>query len=79
MSQLTAGAGWTSLPWLHRLRAPTLVLSGGADRIVPPVNARILAARIPGARLEVVPGAGHLLLMDHAEHCGQSIGEFLDA
>jgi poly(3-hydroxyalkanoate) depolymerase len=78
MSQLAAGAGWTSLPWLHRLRAPTLVLSGGADRIVPPVNARILAARIPDARLEVVPGAGHLLLMDHAEHCGQSIADFLD-
>ena len=77
-SQLAAGAGWTSLPWLHRLRAPTLVLSGGADRIVPPVNARILAARIPGALLEVVPGAGHLLLMDHAEHCAQSIADFLD-
>ena len=79
MSQLAAAAGWTSLPWLHRLRAPTLVLSGGADRIVAPVNARILAARIPGARLEVVPGAGHLLLMDHGEHCAQSIGEFLEA
>jgi poly(3-hydroxyalkanoate) depolymerase len=78
-SQLVAGAGWTSLRWLHRLRAPTLVLSGGADRIVPPVNARILAARIPGARLEVVPGAGHLLLVDHAEHCGHSIADFLGA
>jgi pimeloyl-ACP methyl ester carboxylesterase len=79
MGQLAATAGWTSLPWLHRLQVPTLVLSGGADRIVPPVNARVLAARIPGALLEVVPGAGHLLLMDHAEHCGQSIGEFLEA
>jgi poly(3-hydroxyalkanoate) depolymerase len=78
-SQLVAGVGWTSLPWLHRLRAPTLVLTGGADRIVPPVNGRILAGRIPDARLEVVRGAGHLLLMDHAEHCAQSIGDFLDA
>jgi poly(3-hydroxyalkanoate) depolymerase len=76
--QLAAGAGWTSLPWLHRLRAPTLVLSGGADRIVPPVNARILAARIPDARLEIVPGAGHLVLMDHAQHCAATIGAFLD-
>ncbi len=75
--QLAAGIGWTSLPWLHRLRAPTLVLSGGDDRIVPPVNARILAARIPDVRLEIVPGAGHLLLMDHAEHCATTIGEFL--
>ena len=62
--QLTAAAGWSSLPWLHHLRAPTLVLAGDDDRIVPPVNARILAARIPDARLEMVPG-GHLFLMEH--------------
>jgi poly(3-hydroxyoctanoate) depolymerase len=76
--QLAAGAGWTSLPRLHRLRAPTLVLSGGADRIVPPVNARILASRIPGARLEIVPDAGHLLLLDQADRCAAGIVEFLD-
>jgi len=61
------------------VRGPTLVLTGGADRIVPPVDSRILAAGIPDARLEVVPGTGPLLLMDHAEHCAQSIGDFLDA
>jgi poly(3-hydroxyalkanoate) depolymerase len=77
VGQLAAGAGWTSLPWLHRLHAPTLVLSGGADRIVPPVNARILAARLPDARVEVVPDAGHLVLMDHAEQCAETITEFL--
>jgi hypothetical protein len=62
VSQLTAAAGWTSLPWLHRIRARVLVLSGDADPIVPPVNARILAARLPHAELEIVRGAGHLLL-----------------
>jgi poly(3-hydroxyalkanoate) depolymerase len=77
-SQLAAGVGWTSLPWLHRIRTPTLVLSGGADPIVPPVNGRILAARIPKARLEVVPNAGHLLLLDHADSCAATITEFLD-
>ncbi len=75
--QLTAAACWTSLPWLHRLQSPTLVMSGGADRIVPPINARILAARIPDAQLELVPGAGHLLLLDHAELCAATIAEFL--
>ena len=36
-------AGWTSLPWLQRIAAPTLVVTGGKDPIiVPPVNARIL-------------------------------------
>ena len=75
--QLTAAAGWSSLPWLHRVQSPTLVMSGSADRIVPPLNARILAARIPESRLDIVDGAGHLLLLDHAERCAAAIAEFL--
>jgi poly(3-hydroxyoctanoate) depolymerase len=77
-SQLVAGAGWTSLPWLGRIAAPTLVLSGDRDPIVPPRNARILARRIPSAQLELVHGAGHLLLFDQAEHCAAVIADFLD-
>jgi poly(3-hydroxyoctanoate) depolymerase len=77
VGQLAATAGWSSLPWLHRIRKPTLVLSGAADPIVPPVNARILAARIPGAELEIVTGAGHLLLMEHAEEAADRITVFL--
>jgi poly(3-hydroxyoctanoate) depolymerase len=77
-SQLVAGAGWSSLPWLGRIAAPTLVLSGERDPIVPPRNARILARRIPAAQLELVHGAGHLLLFDQAEHCGAVIADFLD-
>ena len=77
VGQLVAGIGWTSLPWLHRIRKPTLVLSGAEDPIVPPVNACILARRIPNAELEIVPGAGHLLLMDHAEQAAKRIARFL--
>ena len=77
-SQLIAGAGWTSWPWLGRIAAPTLVLAGDHDPIVPPSNARILARRIPDARLELVPGAGHLLLLDQAERCASLITDFLD-
>jgi poly(3-hydroxyoctanoate) depolymerase len=75
--QLVAGISWSSLPWLHRIRQPTLVLSGAADPIVPPINARILAGRIPNAELEIVPGAGHLLLMEHAEPVAERIATFL--
>jgi pimeloyl-ACP methyl ester carboxylesterase len=76
-SQLYATAGWTSLPWLHRIAAPTLVISGGRDPIVPPVNARILGARIPDATVRVVPDTGHLLLMDRATECADLIARFL--
>ena len=75
--QLAAASGWSSLPWLHRVQSPTLVISGSADRIVRPINARILAARIPDSRLEIVDGAGHLLLLDHPEQCAATIAEFL--
>ena len=77
VSQLYAVAGWTSLPWLHRITAPTLVITGAKDPIVPPVNAKLLHSRIPDATLHVVPDAGHLLLMDHAVECAELISRFL--
>ena len=76
-SQLVASAGWTSWPWLSRIGAPTLVLAGDRDPIVPPRNARLLARRIPAAQLELVPGAGHLLLLDQPDHCAAIIADFL--
>ena len=78
LGQLVATAGWSSLPWLHRIRRPTLVLTGQADAIVPPANARILAWRIPNAELDIVPDAGHLLLMDHADRAATRIADFLE-
>jgi pimeloyl-ACP methyl ester carboxylesterase len=65
--RLVGTAGWSSLPWLHRLTQPTLVIHGDDDPVVPLVNARIIAHRIPDARLEVVHGGGHLVFLDTAD------------
>jgi pimeloyl-ACP methyl ester carboxylesterase len=46
---------------LRAIVAPTTILTGSRDRIVPPRAARRLARQIPGARLQVTEGAGHLL------------------
>ena len=75
--QLYAGVGWSSLPWLHRIQARTLILTGGKDPIVPPANARILAGRIPDATMHVVPDSGHLLLLEQAARCAELIAGFL--
>ncbi len=75
--QLGAIAGWSSLPFLHRIRQPTLVMAGDQDPIVPTLNGRILAAGIPHARLQVVRGGGHLFLMDQAQESAALIGDFL--
>jgi poly(3-hydroxyalkanoate) depolymerase len=74
--QLTAGAGWTSLPWLRRIRQPTLLLAGDDDPIIPLVNARLMAALLPAARLHVYPD-GHLGLLTRAAELAPLVSDFL--
>jgi 3-oxoadipate enol-lactonase len=47
---------------LPEIEAPTLIIHGDADRLVPVENARIMASRIPNAELVIFPGAGHILI-----------------
>ena len=56
---------------------PTLVVSGTADPLVPVQNAQLLARQIPHARLELIPGGGHLWLLEHPEASADLIGGFL--
>ncbi|HEX7363554.1 MAG TPA: alpha/beta fold hydrolase [Dehalococcoidia bacterium] len=44
---------------LPQIKAPTLVITGSGDRLIPPENSKIIASRIPGAELVMIPGAGH--------------------
>ena len=76
--QLYAAAGWSSLPWLHRVKQPTLVVAGNDDPSVPVLNARMLAARLPDARLHVIKGGGHLFLLDEPHSAIGRILGFLD-
>ena len=65
-----------TLPWLHTLRQPTLVIAGDDDPVLPLANSLLLAHRIPIARLVVVPD-GHLLLFDSAGPALPVIRDFL--
>ena len=76
LMQLLAGVGWTSIPWLYRLRQPTLILAGKDDAIVPPINARILARLIPHARLHLFHG-GHLFALTEKEPVASLVYAFL--
>jgi pimeloyl-ACP methyl ester carboxylesterase len=69
--QIAAGALWTSLPWLSSVRAPTLVLAGGDDAVVPAANGVQLARLLPQSKLHIVPGGGHLFVFDPS---GPAIG-----
>jgi poly(3-hydroxyalkanoate) depolymerase len=76
--QLLAGLGWTSLPWLPRLRPPTLILAGDDDPIIPLVNGRIMHRLIPHSQLRVYQG-GHLELAADAERMASAVEAFLNA
>lgn len=74
--QLLAGAGWTSWLWLPRLKLPVLILMGADDPIVPTANGRIIAGRLPNARLEIVE-CGHLFILTDPAGTASRIEDFL--
>ena len=49
---------------LGRIAAPTLVISGAGDEATPPEHQELIAASIPGARLETVEPAAHLAAVE---------------
>jgi len=75
--QLLGSMSWSSYRFLPQIRHETLVVCGDDDPLVPVANAKMLAERIPRAKLAVVERAGHLLLWDEPERIAPQIGAFL--
>ena len=65
--------------WLHRISVPTLVLWGASDRIVTPAYGRAYADLIPGARFEIIEGAGHHPELEQPRAFVDAVANFLDA
>jgi rifampin ADP-ribosylating transferase len=59
------------------IQAPTLVLYGGRDDLLPLQDQETLAERIPGAVLKVYPDAGHLVLWEHPDRVAADASAFL--
>jgi pimeloyl-ACP methyl ester carboxylesterase len=64
---------------LDRIRAPTLVLHGDVDPLVPVENGRLLAERIQGAKLIVYPQTGHIPEVERDEEFNRDLIRFLEA
>jgi pimeloyl-ACP methyl ester carboxylesterase len=75
--QAQAAAGTTFEGVDGPIAAPTLVVSGTADNVVDPRNAGVLVARIPGARLAMLEGRGHLFFWEDAAAFVRIVEEFL--
>ena len=65
---------------LHRISAPTLLVWGGEDRIVPASYAKRFAAGVAGeAEVRSIAGAGHLVDLDAPEAAADAVLRFLEA
>ncbi len=79
---LAVRTGPSRIAMLRRVSAPTLVLHGANDPLVPPIGGKLTGAAVPGARLRIVPGMGHfqpealvpLLIDEIAGHCLKAEG-----
>jgi 3-oxoadipate enol-lactonase len=84
-AQVMAGAG-TAL-WSDRevaahmaaIQVPTLILFGEHDKVVPPQNAQLMAGRIAGARIHILPNTGHIFPIEDPENTIAAITDFLTA
>ncbi len=73
MAQLAAIMAHDTSARLHEVRSPTLVLHGSADRMIPVQNGRLIASLIPGARLEIMDGVGHLFFWEEPERSAELV------
>jgi 3-oxoadipate enol-lactonase len=78
-AQAVAGALFDSYDRTPQIAAPTLVLQGGADNVIDPRNAELLAELIPSARLEAIPDRGHLLVWEEGELLAPIVKGFFES
>jgi 3-oxoadipate enol-lactonase len=76
-AQAAAGATHDAFDRIADITAATLVIHGTEDAVVDPRNAELLAERIPGARLELLRGCGHLAFWEEPERFTGLLKEFL--
>lgn len=75
--QMRAGSRFDARTDVEHITSPTLVIHGSEDRYVPLANARALAEEIPGARVRVMEGAGHLVFIERFAEVNREVITFL--
>jgi pimeloyl-ACP methyl ester carboxylesterase len=75
MQQMQACAAHDTNARLAQLELPTLVIHGTEDQMLPVENGRLIASRIPGARLEIFEDVGHLFFVERPERSAELVRE----
>jgi pimeloyl-ACP methyl ester carboxylesterase len=75
MAQMQAIGGHDTSTRLNAIAAPTLVVHGTEDAMLPVSNAKAIADAIPAARLELLDGIGHLFFWEEPERSAELVRE----
>lgn len=62
---------------LHRIKAPTLILWGDKDRLVPPAYGELFASKIAKSQLVIIPNTGHMLPIENTPAFEKEVTAFL--
>jgi pimeloyl-ACP methyl ester carboxylesterase len=76
-AQLQGIIAWEVYSRLDNIKAPTLVIHGETDRLVPAGNGKLIAEKIPGAKLVLLSNASHIFPTDQPEAAHKAILDFL--
>lgn len=63
---------------IGRILCPTLIIAGEDDRMTPPHYATFMAEQIPGARLVILPRAGHYVMLEQTERFNEELKTFIE-
>ena len=77
-SDFLACDAFDAMQRVNKIRVPTLLITGSADRMTPPNRAEYLRDQIEGAQLHIVEGAGHMVMIEQPEEVAELLTEFLD-
>lgn len=75
LKALDAFDGCADLPGI---RAPTLVIAGAGDPLIPVENSRLIASRIPGAQLTILPDASHFFWIEKPRETADALSGFFE-
>jgi pimeloyl-ACP methyl ester carboxylesterase len=73
LAQLRACAAHDTSARLGAIEAPTLVVHGTLDEMLPVANARVIAELIDGAHLEILEDVGHLFFWERPEQSAELV------
>ena len=76
-NDLAACSAFDSTVWISSIAVPVLVICGSDDKITPPESSQQLAQLIPEARLKILAGAGHMVMMEEAAEFNEAIKTFI--